>query len=509
MPQRVLLLAVVALALGAAPCAAATLHPDINYDIDSPPAQANLNQLDLYTPDGVGADDRRPVVVYVHGGAWSIGDKANQIQDKADLFTGAGYVFASINYRLSPRTGNPETNPGRIKFPDHPHDVGEAIGWLSRHVATYGGDPDRIALIGHSAGAHLVSLVSTDPEYVNAYGVKEWQLIGTVSLDSDAYDIPHRIATGGPRRGRSSTTPSPHEPDAVSNAWVLSSPITWAGPKDPPFLLVPQAAVPDRVSESQRMAAALAAGSGGSVLPMPYDHEGINDAVGGSTDTAGETAAIMDFFSRAIAAGRGGELRGIRRAVARLARTALVSSSASRRTSPGATFKCRLGKGKLKRASRAASSASARAGIRSATRRSRAGTARARSRVSSSGSAKRPGFEHDPSPRAARPAGSCRGRGSLGRAAEVGPLVAGRPTFSVRRVAMSLKASSCSRSPISAVRSAGRGSRIAASRTFSSEPCLRSSSTAVFSPTPLAPGMPSEGSPRSAIRSGTSLGGIP
>ena len=352
MPQRALLFAAVILALGAAPCTAATPHPHINYDIDSPPAQAKLNDLDLYTPDGVGAGDRRPVVVYVHGGAWSIGDKANQIQDKVKLFTGAGYVFASINYRLSPDSGNPETNPGRIKFPDHPHDVGEAIGWLSRHVASYGGDPDRIALIGHSAGAHLVSLVSTDPEYVNAYGLKEWQLIGTVSLDSDAYDIPHRIATGGPQARaifyNAFATPAEN---AVSNAWVLASPITWAGAKDPPFLLVPQVAVPDRVSESQRMAAALAAGSGGSVLPVPYDHEGINDAVGGPTDTTAETAAIMDFFSRAIAAAKQPKAKlrrhPPRRFAARGHRTRV--KFAFKANVPGATFKCRLGKGKLKR----------------------------------------------------------------------------------------------------------------------------------------------------------------
>ena len=54
--------------------------------------------------------------------------------------------------------------------------------------------PERMLLIGHSAGAHLVSLVTTDPRYVERHGVEPWQLIGTVALDSDAYDVADRIA---------------------------------------------------------------------------------------------------------------------------------------------------------------------------------------------------------------------------------------------------------------------------------------------------------------------------
>ena len=344
-------LAALLAALTASSGAAATAHPDISYDIDSPPAVPSQNQLDLYAPDGVTAKDHRPVVVYVHGGAWAIGDKANQIQDKVNLFTGAGYVFVSVNYRLSPDSGDPQTNPGRIKFPDHPHDVGEAIGWLTGHVSDYGGDPDRIALIGHSAGAHLVSLVSTDPQYISAYGVHEWQLIGTVSLDSDAYDIPHRIATGGPRAQgilyNAFATPTE---SASSNAWVLGSPIAWAGPMDPPFLLVPQAAIPERVSESQEMAAALAPRPGATVFPAPYDHEGINDAVGSTADRAGETAAIMNFLSGEVAAAKDPKAKlrkHPRRRVQAHGRRTRVTFRFKANV-PGATFKCRLGKGKLK-----------------------------------------------------------------------------------------------------------------------------------------------------------------
>ena len=185
---------------------AAIVQRDLSYDIDSPPSDPNLNALDLYVPDGAQPSDSRPVVVYVHGGAWRTGDKASQIADKVTLFTGAGYVFASVNYRLSPRDPT-VLDPARIKFPDQPDDVGEAIGWLDRNVEAYGGDPGRMLLIGHSAGAHLVSLVSTDPSYVGSFGVEPWQLIGTVSLDTDAFDIASEACTGERRC---------EQPDAVS-----------------------------------------------------------------------------------------------------------------------------------------------------------------------------------------------------------------------------------------------------------------------------------------------------
>ena len=99
-------------------------------------------------------------------------------------------MFASVNYRLSPLA--PATgpfDPERVRFPDHPHDVGEAIGWLYRHVARYGGDPTRIVLIGHSSGAHLASLVGVAPRYVRAYGVPRARILGVVSLDTAAYDV--------------------------------------------------------------------------------------------------------------------------------------------------------------------------------------------------------------------------------------------------------------------------------------------------------------------------------
>ncbi len=188
-PLLAVLTALAAAALAAAPASAYETHLNVSYDIDSP-AAGRSNALDLYTPGGLGPNARRPLVVYVHGGGWYSGDKGNKIADKAALFTRLGYVFASVDYRLSPTpTGSPNADPDRVRFPDHPHDVGEAIGWLNRHVADYGGDPKRILLLGHSAGAQIISLVATDPSYVEAYGVEPWKIAGAISLDTDSFDI--------------------------------------------------------------------------------------------------------------------------------------------------------------------------------------------------------------------------------------------------------------------------------------------------------------------------------
>jgi acetyl esterase/lipase len=301
------LIAIAAIALSApAASGAATAHTNLSYDIDSPPAPAQpaQNMLDLYTPDGVGGGDRRPVVVYVHGGGWSIGDKANKIADKVALFTNAGYVFASVNYRLSPATGDPSSpDPARIRFPAHPHDVGEALGWLDRNVARYGGDPDRLLLIGHSAGAHLVSLVSTDPSYASAYGVRPWQIAGTASLDTDAFDITAEADPASPGANNPAmfwnafATPAEN---AADRSWELGSPLRWADPADPPFLLV-TSRIPNRLRDNQAMAAALGQDPA-SVVSLPYTHEQINENLGGAGDTAGETGAVMDFFGDALRA---------------------------------------------------------------------------------------------------------------------------------------------------------------------------------------------------------------
>jgi acetyl esterase/lipase len=290
------------LALGTAPAGAATATLGIDYDLDDSPAPvpASLGQLDFYRPAGAVAGDGRPIVVYVHGGGWRRGDKAHKIGDKADLFTGAGYLFASVNYRLSPNPPGPPYPADRVRFPDHPDDVGEAIGWIDRNATAYGGDPSRIILIGHSAGAHLVALVATDPTYVSRWGVDPRHLIGTVPLDG-VYDI--AVQASGPRRALFYNAFATPAENAVDDAWSRASPVRFADAGDPEMLIVTQDDLPPRIAGSAALADALGPGRG-KVLTVPYDHGRINDAVGAADDPAGETAAIMAFIDGVLAAAR-------------------------------------------------------------------------------------------------------------------------------------------------------------------------------------------------------------
>ena len=117
-----------------------------------PGVAAGLQALDLYPPcPGV---TPAPVVIWVHGGAWAIGDKANSMADKVALWNGAGYAVVSVNYRLSPETG--ELDPGRVRHPLHAQDVATAIAWVHEHIAEHGGDPGRIALRDLDRGPHDV-----------------------------------------------------------------------------------------------------------------------------------------------------------------------------------------------------------------------------------------------------------------------------------------------------------------------------------------------------------------
>lgn len=344
--------AVLALALFAAPAGAAISTLDVNYDLDATPEVKN--RLDVHRPDGSQAADSRPVVVYVHGGGWRIGDKKNKIANKVELFTGLGYVFVSANYRLSPNPIDPSYPADRVRFPDHPDDVGEALGWIDRNIAGFGGDPSRILLIGHSAGAHLVSLVSTDPSYIDAYGIEPWQLIGTVPLDSDAYDVGDRIAEFGPSGSdiyyNAFGTP---EENAADGSWVAASPQGWADEGDPDHLIVTQAGSPQRIEDSRGMASALGQDPDSSVFEAPYDHEGINAAVGSPTDASGETTAIVDFIARMVEGARSPKAKIVghpsRKLRAREGRTRV--RFAFRSSVAGSSFSCRLESKRFRRCS--------------------------------------------------------------------------------------------------------------------------------------------------------------
>ncbi len=150
---------------------------DVSY-YGGPQADLVRHRLDLFLPKG---KKDYPVVILVHGGAWMLGDNRC-----CGLYSSVGEYLASQgigavlpNYRLSPF----------VKHPEHIKDVARAFAWTKNHIAEHGGKPDRIFLVGHSAGGHLVALLATDEQYLKAHGCRTADIQGVVCL-SGVYRIP-------------------------------------------------------------------------------------------------------------------------------------------------------------------------------------------------------------------------------------------------------------------------------------------------------------------------------
>lgn len=144
---------------------------DIAYGSDK------LQKLDVYLPLGSKAR-KRPVHIFVHGGAWKIGNK-KRFSSHAKLNTDQGIIFVSINYRLSPKD----------KHPAHVEDCARAVKWVYDNIGAYGGDVNRIHISGHSAGAHLVALLGTKGKYLREYGLSPSILKTVIPVDTASFDF--------------------------------------------------------------------------------------------------------------------------------------------------------------------------------------------------------------------------------------------------------------------------------------------------------------------------------
>jgi arylformamidase len=141
--------------------------------------------LDVYSPAKA---KNLPVVFWIHGGGWQGGDKSS-VQLKPQAFLEKGFVFVSTNYRLLPTV-----DMGTII-----RDVAKAIRWVHDHIAEHGGDPKRILVMGHSAGAQLAALICTDDRYLKSEGLSLAIVKGCVPVDGDTFDVPAIIETAETR----------------------------------------------------------------------------------------------------------------------------------------------------------------------------------------------------------------------------------------------------------------------------------------------------------------------
>lgn len=218
---------------------------DIPYVEDGNPRHL----LDIYAP----ADAKNlPVVFWIHGGGWEQGSKGD-VKLKPQWFMDKGFVFVSTNYRLLP-----EVDMGTLT-----RDVAKSFGWMEKHIAEYGGDPKRILVGGHSAGAQLAALICIDDRYLKAEGASFTSLIGCVPVDGDTYDVPAIIETAETRRrvhGQDQPKNGHREKfgnDPAKHKDFSAVTHVAKGKNIPPFLILHVAAHPDNSVQAFRLSTLL------------------------------------------------------------------------------------------------------------------------------------------------------------------------------------------------------------------------------------------------------------
>ncbi len=229
--------------------ASPALAQEVKRDLPYATAAAERQVLDVYAPKG---EKDLPVVFWIHGGGWQTGDKTD-VQEKPRVFTERGFVFVSTNYRLLPKV-DMETILG---------DVAKSLGWVHKHIAEHGGDPKRIFVMGHSAGAQLAALVCTDDRYLKAEGVPFDALKGCVPVDGDTYDVPAMIETAETRRRvhKQPQTKFGHREkfgnDPRKHRDFSAVTHVAKGKSIPPFLILHVADHPDVSAQAERLGAVL------------------------------------------------------------------------------------------------------------------------------------------------------------------------------------------------------------------------------------------------------------
>jgi arylformamidase len=246
--------------------------------VDVPYGDHAAHRLDVYQPAKA---EGAPLLFMVHGGGWRIGDKANprSISNKVSRWVAKGYMVVSINYRMLP-----EAQPV-----EQAEDVAKALAFTQRSARAWGGDTARVLVMGHSAGAHLVSLLTSDPAIIERHGGQPW--LATVALDSAAFDVVEIM-----KARHLGLYDAAFKADPVY--WQQASPLhRLMGKPVAPMLAVCSSKRSDSCPQA-RAYAAKAGTLGGrvSVLPVDLTHPEINEQLG----LAGPYTDSVETFMRSV-----------------------------------------------------------------------------------------------------------------------------------------------------------------------------------------------------------------
>jgi len=265
-----------------------TVRRDIPYTQSGDARQ----KLDIYAPEGA---TNFPVVFWIHGGGWQTGDRAS-VQLKPKAFVEKGFVFVSTGYRLLPN----------VEMVDIFRDVAKSVHWVHDHITQYGGDPNRILVMGHSAGAQLAALISIDDRYLKAEGLSLGIIKGCVPVDGDTYDIPAIIETAETRRRvhglpqakwghreKFGNDPAKHTDYSSVNHVTKDQGI-------PPFLILHVADHPDTGAQAEHLEAVLKSAGlqAKRFAARQTDHSKLNESLGLPDDPP--TKAVFEFVADAL-----------------------------------------------------------------------------------------------------------------------------------------------------------------------------------------------------------------
>ncbi len=248
--------------------------------------------LDVYSPRDA---KNLPIVFWIHGGGWQAGDKGS-VQSKPQAFVDKQFVFVSTNYRLLPD----------VDMATIVGDIAKSLHWVHEHIAEHGGDPRRVFVMGHSAGAQLAALVCIDERYLKAEGLSLDMIRGCVPVDGDTFDVPAIIETAETRRRVHSLPQAKFgHREKFGNDPAKHrdfSAVTHVAPSKgiPRFLILHVAEHPDTSAQAQRLASVLKE----SGIPVTVfggretTHNKINADIGLPDDPG--TNALFEFVGNAL-----------------------------------------------------------------------------------------------------------------------------------------------------------------------------------------------------------------
>lgn len=179
---------------------------------DIPYGELPRQRLDLYR--GPEVKPPAPVLIFFYGGSWQRGDKADY-PFLGDALAAQGFLTLVADYRVYPD----------VKFPAFVEDGARVVRWARDHVAELGGDPKRIYLMGHSAGAHIAALLALDEHYLRDVGLDRSAVRGVVGIAGPYDFLPFHSET-------LKTLFGPAE------AWPTTQPINFVDGREPPMLLL-------------------------------------------------------------------------------------------------------------------------------------------------------------------------------------------------------------------------------------------------------------------------------